>query len=102
MRSVTTGFASLAFYGTTRLFWQDKWNSLPKIGGNLFGLYFRLNKKHFIYLQVLHYICPSPTQSSKYIRLFEMLENSVPIYEQTFSYINLLHMVFEKAAADVV
>ncbi len=39
MRSVTTGFASLAFYGTTRLFWQDKWNSLPKIGGNLFGLY---------------------------------------------------------------
>ncbi|CAI3143135.1 hypothetical protein MWMV2_MWMV2_02409 [Acinetobacter oleivorans] len=39
MRSVTTGFASLAFYGTTRLFWQDKWNSLPKIGGNLFGSY---------------------------------------------------------------
>ncbi len=39
MRSVTTGFASLAFYGTTRLFWQDKWKSLPKIGGNLFGLY---------------------------------------------------------------
>jgi len=39
MRSVTTGFASIAFYGTTRLFWQDKWNSLPKIGGNLFGLY---------------------------------------------------------------
>jgi hypothetical protein len=22
-----------------RLFWQDKWKSLPKIGGNLFGLY---------------------------------------------------------------
>ena len=39
MRSVTTGFASIAFYGATRLFWQDKWNSLPKIGGNLFGLY---------------------------------------------------------------
>ncbi len=26
-------------FGTTRLFWQDKWKSLPKIGGNLFGLY---------------------------------------------------------------
>ena len=39
MRSVTTGFASLTFYSTTRLFWQDKWSSLPKIGGNLFGLY---------------------------------------------------------------
>ncbi|MDG9860184.1 metal-dependent hydrolase [Acinetobacter ursingii] len=39
MRSVTTGFASLTLYSTTRLFWQDKWNSLPKIGGNLFGLY---------------------------------------------------------------
>lgn len=39
MRSVTTGFASLTLYSTTRLFWQDKWGSLPKIGGNLFGLY---------------------------------------------------------------
>ncbi|AXU43488.1 hypothetical protein C6W84_0845 [Acinetobacter baumannii] len=39
MRSVTTGFASLAFYGTTRLFWQDKWKSLPKMGGNIFGVY---------------------------------------------------------------
>lgn len=39
MRSVTTGFASLVFYGTTRLIWQDKWKSLPKVGGNLFGLY---------------------------------------------------------------
>lgn len=39
MRSVTTGFASLTLYSTTRLFWQDKWSSLPKIGGNLFGLY---------------------------------------------------------------
>ncbi|MCU4610199.1 metal-dependent hydrolase [Acinetobacter ursingii] len=39
MRSVTTGFASLTLYSTTRLFWQDKWRSLPKIGGNLFGLY---------------------------------------------------------------
>jgi len=48
MRSVTTGFASLAFYGTTRLFWQDKWNSLPKIGGNLFGLY--LLMKMFVQL----------------------------------------------------
>ncbi|UYF78811.1 metal-dependent hydrolase [Acinetobacter ursingii] len=39
MRRVTTGFASLTLYSTTRLFWQDKWRSLPKIGGNLFGLY---------------------------------------------------------------
>lgn len=37
MRSVTTGFASLAFYGTTRLFWQDKWKSLPKIGVTYLG-----------------------------------------------------------------
>lgn len=39
MRNVTTGFASLTFYATTRLFWQDKWKSLPKVGGNLFGIY---------------------------------------------------------------
>lgn len=39
MRSVTTGFASLTFYATTRLIWQDKWKSLPKLGGNLFGMY---------------------------------------------------------------
>ena len=48
MRSVTTGFASLTLYSTTRLFWQDKWRSLPKIGGNLFGLY--LLAKMFIQL----------------------------------------------------
>ncbi|MPW45649.1 metal-dependent hydrolase [Acinetobacter guerrae] len=48
MRSVTTGFASLTLYSTTRLFWQDKWSSLPKIGGNLFGLY--LLGKMFIQL----------------------------------------------------
>ena len=39
MRSVTTGFASLTFYSATRLFMQDKQKSLPKIGGNLFGVY---------------------------------------------------------------
>lgn len=39
MRSVTTGFASLTFYSATRLFMQDKKKSLPKIGGNLFGIY---------------------------------------------------------------
>ena len=40
MRRVTTGFASLALYSAARLFMQDKRNSLPKIGGNLFGIYF--------------------------------------------------------------
>lgn len=39
MRGVTTGFASLTFYSASRLFVQDKKNSLPKVGGNLFGLY---------------------------------------------------------------
>lgn len=39
MRSVTTGFASLTFYSATRLFLQDKAKSLPKVGGNIFGLY---------------------------------------------------------------
>ena len=39
MRSVTTGFASLTFYSASRLFLQDKRKSLPKVGGNLFGLY---------------------------------------------------------------
>lgn len=39
MQAVTTSFASLTLYGTQRLFWQDKWKSLPKIGGNLRGLY---------------------------------------------------------------
>ncbi len=39
MRSVTTGFASLTFYSASRLFMQDKKRSLPKIGGNVFGLY---------------------------------------------------------------
>ncbi|MBK0062872.1 MULTISPECIES: metal-dependent hydrolase [unclassified Acinetobacter] len=48
MRSVTTGFASLTLYSTTRLFWQDKRSSLPKIGGNLFGFY--LLGKMFIQL----------------------------------------------------
>ena len=40
MRSVTVGFASLTFYSATQLFWQDKKKSIPKVGGNLFGLYF--------------------------------------------------------------
>ncbi|OTG99822.1 metal-dependent hydrolase [Acinetobacter sp. ANC 4973] len=39
MRSVTTGFASLTLYSATRLFLQDKKKSLPKVGGNIFGLY---------------------------------------------------------------
>jgi predicted metal-dependent hydrolase len=39
MRSVTTGFASLTFYSATRLFWQDKKKSIPKVMGNLLGLY---------------------------------------------------------------
>lgn len=39
MRSVTTGFASLTLYSATKLFMQDRKKSLPKIGGNVFGLY---------------------------------------------------------------
>lgn len=39
MRSVTTGFASLTFYSAAKLFMQDKKNSLPKVGGNIFGVY---------------------------------------------------------------
>jgi len=39
MRSVTTGFASLTFYSASRLFWQDKRKSLPKVAGNLLGIY---------------------------------------------------------------
>ena len=39
MRSVTTGFASLTFYSASRLFVQDRRKSLPKVSGNLYGLY---------------------------------------------------------------
>ena len=39
MRSVTTGFASLTFYSATRLFWQDRKKSIPKVTGNLLGMY---------------------------------------------------------------
>lgn len=39
MRSVTTGFASLTFYSATRLFWQDKKKSIPKVAGNFLGVY---------------------------------------------------------------
>lgn len=39
MRSVTMGFASLTLYSATKLFMQDRKKSLPKIGGNIFGLY---------------------------------------------------------------
>lgn len=39
MQAVTTSFGSLTLFATQRLFWQDKWKSLPKIGGNLRGLY---------------------------------------------------------------
>lgn len=48
MRTVTTGFASLTFYATFRLFMQDRKDSLTKIGGNVFGLY--LLAKMFIQL----------------------------------------------------
>ena len=48
MRSVTTGFASLTLYSATRLFLQDKKKSLPKLGGNIFGLY--LLAKMFVQL----------------------------------------------------
>jgi predicted metal-dependent hydrolase len=39
MRRVTTGFASLALYSAVKLFMQDKRKSLPKVGGNIFGIY---------------------------------------------------------------
>ena len=39
MRSVTTGFASLTFYSASRLFIQDRRKSLPKVSGNLYGIY---------------------------------------------------------------
>ena len=39
MRSVTTGFASLTFYAASRLFMQDYKKSLPKVPGNLYGIY---------------------------------------------------------------
>ena len=39
MRSVTTGFASLTFYSASRLFLQDWRKSVPKLGGNLYGVY---------------------------------------------------------------
>ena len=39
MRSVTTGFASLTLYSAAKLFMQDQKKSLPKVGGNLFGVY---------------------------------------------------------------
>ncbi len=48
MRTVTTGFASLTFYSASRLFLQDKRKSLPKIGGNVFGIY--LLAKMFVQL----------------------------------------------------
>lgn len=48
MRSVTTCFASLTFYSASRLFLQDRKKSIPKLGGNLFGLY--LLAKMFVQL----------------------------------------------------
>lgn len=39
MRRVTTGFASLTFYSASRLFMQDRRNSLKKVSGNLYGVY---------------------------------------------------------------
>lgn len=48
MRGVTTGFASLTFYSFSQLFLQDKWKSLPKIGGNVLGIY--LIAKMFVQL----------------------------------------------------
>lgn len=48
MRGVTTGFGSLTFYSFSQLFLQDKWKSLPKLGGNLLGVY--LIAKMFVQL----------------------------------------------------
>ena len=39
MRGVTTGFASLTFYSYSHLYMQDLWKSLPKLGGNVMGMY---------------------------------------------------------------
>lgn len=39
MRYVTTGFASLTFYSFSRLFWQDRRNSLPKVAANALGIF---------------------------------------------------------------
>lgn len=39
MRSVTTGFASLTLYASSRLFMQDRRKSMWKISGNLYGIY---------------------------------------------------------------
>lgn len=39
MRHVTTAFASLTLYSASRLFLQDRRNSLPKVSANLYGLY---------------------------------------------------------------
>lgn len=39
MRNVTTGFASLTFYGASRLFMQDWRKSVPKVVGNIHGIY---------------------------------------------------------------
>ena len=39
MRHVSTGFASLTLYSASRLFLQDRRNSLPKVSANLYGLY---------------------------------------------------------------
>lgn len=39
MRYVTTGFASLTFYSFSRLFWQDRRHSLPKIRANAVGIF---------------------------------------------------------------
>lgn len=48
MRSVTTGFASLTFYSASRLFIQDYKKSVPKVSGNLYGIF--LITKMFIQL----------------------------------------------------
>lgn len=59
MRSVTTGFASLTFYSTSRLFWQDRKKSLLKVKGNLFGGYLLMKMLIQLAPEYLSYYRPS-------------------------------------------
>jgi len=59
MRSVTTGFASLTFYSTSRLFWQDRNKSLLKVKGNLFGGYLLMKMLIQLAPEYLSYYRPS-------------------------------------------
>lgn len=59
MRSVTTGFASLTFYSTSHLFWQDRNKSLLKVKGNLFGGYLLMKMLIQLAPEYLSYYRPS-------------------------------------------